>query len=76
MSDFKIEIYKKLDDKIIFNGVQKDENDKTIGYMFIDRLTRSSFLIKNTESDYETAILDRLTELKKAFEEALCNTIR
>lgn len=68
MSDFKIETYKKLQDKIRYLGMQTNEDGSPAGYVFIDRVTRSNFLIKSTETDYEQAILDRLSALKIAFE--------
>ena len=70
MADFKIETYKKLQDKIMFSGVQKDHNGKDYGYMFTDRLTGSSFLIKNDTANYEQTILDRLEKIRKMFETA------
>ena len=73
MPDFKIKTYKKLQDKIRYLGMQETKDGKPYGYVFLDRLTDSSFLIENTETDYEKAILDRLAKIRKAFEEGSCD---
>lgn len=70
MSDFKIETYKKLQSKIRFHGIQYDRG-APYGYLFSDRETGSSFLIENTEPDYEQAILNRLKRLRESFREGL-----
>lgn len=73
MSDFRIKIYKKLQNKIQYLGVQENRHGAIHGYVFLDRLTDSSFLIKNTVIDYEKAILAKLAKMKKSFEEAKCD---
>ena len=60
MSKFRIETFKKLQDKIRYLGVQENKDGKPHGYVFIDRLTDSSFLIENDTVDYEKTILARL----------------
>ena len=56
--------------QVIYNGIQEDVSLQPAFYVFTDKNTRSTFLIKLSEQSLFSTIEKKVLELKQAFDEA------